>query len=427
MENSRKFIVSVDLGTSSVRVVLFDSSLKKVYQSQKTLCLETAVNGKAEQDFFEIRSTTYDCLKEVFLYAEKEGVEPEVVCFSNAVSSLVCLDANFQAISPVFTYADLRASHEAEDLRHMVDRQVFRSTACPIHASYWLPKLLWLRNEGKSNYLQNYFCTIKDLILYDLTGEFITDYSNAVATGMCDVEKGDWNAALLDLAKIRIDQLPKVLPTDTIVGIRKGFQSFKWPEITGIVLGATDGVLSSLGAGAFTPGQVTTMIGSSGACRMATASPLTGEAEINTWSYPLDNEIWIRGGAMNSGGLVTDWFAKSFFGDNISGSPDAYESMMKAAEAVSPGCEGLLFLPYIFGERAPIWDENARGMYFGIHERHDRAYFARATIEGILLALHSIYECIAGEENENIEIRATGGYVQSPLMLQIQADIFGCR
>lgn len=425
MKTSRKHIVSIDLGTSSVRICLFDLCLHKVYQSQKSVFLHTDVHGKAEQDFLEIQTATYDCLQDVLLYAQHEGVEPEAICFSNAVSSLVCLDSNFNPVSPAFTYADVRASHEAEGLRQEHEQGLFKNTACPVHASYWLPKMLWLRNEGKSNYLQNYFCTIKDLIVYDLTGEFITDYSNAVATGLCDVRKEKWDVELLALAGIDIDQLPKIFSTDTVVEIKRGFETFPFPENLKIVLGATDGVLSSLGAGAFKPGQVTTMIGSSGACRIASTSPLAGEQKITTWSYPLDSEIWIRGGAMNSGGLVTDWFANNFYTDLDSSKADAFEKMMNAAKDVPPGSEGLLFLPYIFGERAPIWNENARGVYFGIHHQHRREYFARATIEGILLALHSVFKCICDKDVGDLEIRATGGYVRSPLMLQVQADIFG--
>jgi gluconokinase len=184
-----------------------------------------------------------------------------------------------------------------------------------------------------------------------------------------------------------------------------------------------DGLLSSLGAGAFRPGQVTTTIGSSGACRVAAQMPLIGEGPLRTWSYPLDEGLWIRGGAMNNGGLVTRWLVENF---SKSGSADdgAYRDFFEAAGAVAPGADGLLFLPYLYGERAPIYDEHARGVYFGLTAAHSRAHLARAGLEGILFALYSIYDMVRGDEATST-IRATGGYLRSELMLQIQADIFG--
>jgi gluconokinase len=200
-------------------------------------------------------------------------------------------------------------------------------------------------------------------------------------------------------------------------GAFSGFPKLK------VVLGANDGVLSSLGAGAFKSGQVTTMIGSSGACRIAARSPLTEGDPLMTWSYPLDEAVWIRGGAMNSGGLVTQWLVENFSRQRTTDS-DAYADLFAAAAKVRPGAGGLIFLPYLFGERAPIYDEHARGVFFGLTSGHERGHFARAGLEGILFALYSIFEAIR-TPGEDLEVRATGGYLRSELMLQIQADIFG--
>ena len=128
---------------------------------------------------------------------------------------------------------------------------------------------------------------------------------------------------------------------------------------------------------------------------------------------------------MNSGGLVTDWLANLLFQRETLNDEQIFDEMLKQAKEVEAGSEGLIFLPYIFGERAPIWNERARGVYFGIHGSHHTRHFARATIEGILFALHSIYEVIISDADIDIEIRATGGYTQSNLMMQAQADIFG--
>jgi len=416
-------VISVDIGTSSVRACLVNDSLEIIHKSQFALCLETDLSGKAIQDAEEVLEKTLKCIKEAREWACENQLEVQGISFSNAVSSLVPLDRHLNPKGPIFTYADTRSHREARQLRDETKREIFQYTACPMHASYWLPKLLWLKKNIADLFNCHYFCTIKDLIIHRLSGKFVTDYSNAVATGLCDIRTKDWDDHLLSIAGIKKSQLPKVLPTWTIFKPGKQFQKDGNPVI---VLGATDGVLSSLGAGAFEPGQVTTMIGSSGACRIASSSPLTTDKENIIWSYPLDKGIWIRGGAMNNGGLVMQWAANNFYKSNKSNLQEALELLLAQAAKVKPGSDGMIFLPYIYGERAPIWNEHARGVFFGIHADHGPSHFSRATLEGILYALYSIFVNIAAdfENKDRIEVRASGGYIKSDLMLQMQADLF---
>jgi len=153
---------------------------------------------------------------------------------------------------------------------------------------------------------------------------------------------------------------------------------------------------------------------------VADSQPDVSDPHQRLWSYPLTEKIWVRGGAMTNGGLVTQWFTENFFGKDT----DAVACMLSEAEAVEPGAEGVIFLPYLYGERAPIYDEHARGVFFGLHGSHTRAHMARAALEGVFYALTTIYEVIRDSIDKVKEVRATGGYVRSPLSLQMQADIF---
>ena len=177
-------VISVDIGTSSVRACYYDANLRNVHQNRQTIALETDITGMAEQSFGEIRDSVFHCIGDVIRWAEINKQTPEAICFSNAVSSLVITDSDFHPLRPVLTYADLRAHHEAEELKKAANDGMFLQTACPLHASYWLPKLIWLRNEGFDISPSKYICTIKDLIVHELTGEFTIDVSNAVATGL---------------------------------------------------------------------------------------------------------------------------------------------------------------------------------------------------------------------------------------------------
>jgi gluconokinase len=421
MSLSDAHILTADLGTSSLRVSLVSPALKIRRQSKGAITLDTGPDGKAEQDAEAILQKAQEAIREVAVWARKAGLAVDALCFSNTMASLIPLDASFRPLRPALTYADTRAGQEVTHLAQEYGRAFFCPTGAPLHASYWLPKLLWLKNNGLALDQVPHFCTIKDLLVHRLTGRFITDNANAVSTGMCDAQKGDWDPRLLEIAGLSTEQLPEIHLTTTVLD---PLPAAGLPAGMKIVLGAMDGMLSSLGAGAFRPGQVTTMIGSSGAVRLAARSPLTDERAIRIWSYPLDDTIWMRGGAMNSGGLVTRWLAETLTDSGESGD-SAYAALMESAARVPPGAEGLLFLPYLFGERSPIYDENARGVYFGLHSGHHRGHLARAGIEGILFALYSMFEPIRPKDTEEVEIRATGGYLRSELMLQIQADLFG--
>jgi gluconokinase len=250
----------------------------------------------------------------------------------------------------------------------------------------------------------------------------VTDSSNAAATGLRNTASGTWDELALQEAGITSQQLPHILDTTAVLPLIQSeyFIHAGLDEKMPIILGAIDGVLSSLGAGAFEQGQVTSMVGSSGACRMAASQPDVSDPYQRLWSYPLTEKIWIRGGAMTNGGLVTQWFANNFFKKES----DPLESMLQEAAVVDPGAEGVIFLPYLYGERSPIYDEHARGVFFGLHGSHTRAHLARAALEGVIFALTTIFEILRDSVDKVKEVRATGGYARSPLSLQIQADIF---
>ncbi|MFN2302423.1 MAG: gluconokinase [Anaerolineales bacterium] len=420
------YIISVDLGTSSIRACLVGLSLKITHQVSQIIPLVTNEVGQAEQDSESIIQIAIACIDQILQWTKSHHIHPLALSFSNANGSLVCLDSNFKPIQPALTYLDMRASHQAQVLIETYGKAYFRTSATPVHATYWLPKFLWMRQTEWIPSNCHYFCTIKDLLVKRLTNKFVIDYSNAVATGMVNVESGNWDERLLNIAGINDNQLPEILPTTAVLDITINNSDLihQTTHPIKIVLGAMDGVLSTLGVGAINPGQVTTTMGSSGACRIAARSPLIEQEQIRIWSYPLDESIWIRGGATNNGGLVTQWLAEIFSEGKFTHQQE-YEDLFVQAKKIPLGADGLIFLPYLFGERAPIYNESARGVLFGLHSNHQRGHLIRAGLEGILLAFYSIFELITKDINQLTEIRATGGYVRSELMLQIQADIFG--
>ena len=425
MSHSEDVLISIDLGTSSIRAALIDFNLKVRTQFQTPLTLITGPSGQVVQDAEGVVNHALEALTGVLAWADAHQLRPRGICFSNTSASLVPLDEHYHPMALAMTYLDLRAHAQVERLKMSYGSAAFRFTGAPLHASYWLPKFLWLAENDPVLHKAAHFCSIKDLLVYRLTGQFVTDIANAGANGICDVRTMDWDPDLLKLAGVKPNQLPQVAPITTVLALAPTMDIpilKEHPELK-VILGGMDGMLSSLGAGAFLPGQVTTTIGSSGACRVMASTPLVDQDPLRVWSYPLAPDLWIRGGAMNNGGLVTQWLVENF---SPSGRVDeqGYQEFFAAAAEIQPGAEGLIFLPYLLGERAPIYNERVRGAYWGLSAQHHRAHFARAGLEGILMALYSIYE-IVRPEGEAQPIRATGGYLKSKLMLQIQADIFG--
>jgi gluconokinase len=422
MQSIPTSVISLDMGTSSVRACLVDESLNILFQHRVNVRLDSGLDGCAEQDAEEIIAAAMTCLADVTNWAVGKAIIPAGLCFSNAVASLVMLDEQDHPMAPALTWADTRSSHEADTLKDRLGAELYARTACPMHASYWLPKIQWLKHSDRITSAAIRFCTLKDLLLLRITGQFVTDSSNAAATGLCNTISGTWDDLALREAGITVQQLPRILKTTALLPLMSSeyFSHAGLVDKTPVILGATDGVLSSLGAGAFEEGQVTSMVGSSGACRVAASQPDVSDPRQRLWSYPLTEKIWIRGGAMTNGGLVTQWFADNFYGKDM----DAVACMLSEAAVVEPGSEGVIFLPYLYGERSPIYDEHARGVFFGLHGSHKRAHMARAALEGVFYALTTIYEVIRDSIDTVKEVRATGGYVRSPLSLQMQADIF---
>jgi gluconokinase len=191
---------------------------------------------------------------------------------------------------------------------------------------------------------------------------------------------------------------------------------------TALVLGAGDGPLSTLGAGAVGPCHYTATIGTSGAVRRCRPAPFTDPASRN-WCYNLTDDAWVVGGAINNGGLALQWFRDTF------ASGASYEAIVQEAAAIPAGSGGLVFLPFLTGDRSPHWNSRSRGVFFGLALNHSRADLARATLEGVLYAMYSIFSPLSRVPLEggasSVEIVASGSFTRSPAWVQMMADVFG--
>ena len=423
-----KSIITIELGTNAVRVFAFDlsghviGSMKGYYPTFHT------EPDYSEQDPEQIFITMLFVLKNLL----NEMIHPKkykVACisFSASMHSVLAVDKNSNPIGNAITWSDTRARKEAQELKSGdAGRKIYTATGTPIHPMSPLLKITWLRNNDPERFSQtSKFLSIKSYIIHQLTGEYMTDYSIASATGMLNIHTVKWEEDALRYAGITAEMLAQPVPVFASAGtLKKAYQnSLGLPAATKIIIGSSDGCMAILGDGVRGEGKANITIEDSGAVRVMGDKVLQDE-QGRFFNYLITENCYVSGGPTNNGGNIFEWFARQF-GD-FKGPFDIESSMRELiadASKVAVGSDGLLFLPYLLGERAPIWNANARGMYFGLNIKHEKTHLVRATIEGILYEIYSIGKTL--EEHRNItSLSVNGSFGTIPLCTQMIADMF---
>ncbi len=419
-----RYILGIDIGTGSVKAVAVNLDSVPISVSQSHYPTYSPKPGYSEQNPELIWEAFKNCLKEI---VEKLGEEPTAVCFSSAMHSLIPIDKHGTALSPMTTWADSRSDEIAYRLKESPQgREIYETSGMPLHAMSPLCKIIWLREKTPGIFDQTHkFISIKEYIWFKLFGEYIIDYSIACATGMFDISGLKWSPVLLRLAGIRDDQLSKPVNTSyiadkscSLAGIAGNFSKTKF------VVGASDGCLANLGSFAIQPGTAAVTIGTSGAVRKASTKPIFNH-EAMTFSYYLDENTFICGGPVNNGGNVLQWLIHDFLNKTVD--EQAFEQVFEQLEHIASGANGLLFLPYLNGERAPIWDTKSSGAFIGIRSAHTQAHFCRAVLEGICYALYDVLLAVEGSSDSINQINMSGGFVNSDIWMQLLADVTGRR
>ncbi|WP_439819251.1 gluconokinase [Weissella paramesenteroides] len=423
------YLIGVDLGTTSTKVVLFDTIGHVIASANKGYKLYRDAPDMAEEDLDEIWEAFTDAMAQVTRSA-KEG-KILGVSFSSAMHSLIAFDADWQPLTRVITWADARAVKYTEELKsNGIGQEIYSKTGTPIHPMAPLSKLLWLKNEHAGIYNNAvHYLGIKEFLFNRLFGANKMDYSIASGTGLFNIFNLDWDEQALSVTGITKEQLPE--PVDPYT-IEKGMNPQYAAEMgldvdTPFIYGAGDGPLSNLGVNAIQPGVAAVTIGTSGAIRVVTDAPKI-DPKGRTFTYALDKDHWVVGGPVNNGGDVFRWARDNMFDSEKSTAEllgiDSYDLLTEIASKIPAGADGLLFHPYLGGERAPIWDANARGSFFGLTHNHTRAHMVRAVLEGIIFNIYMVSLALEEVVGDLSAIQATGGFARSPLWRQMAADIF---
>nr|WP_068778740.1 gluconokinase [Paenibacillus sp. GM2] len=429
--NKTSFMIGVDIGTTSTKAVLYEENGTVVASANIEYPLYTPSADIAEQDPEEIFAAVLQAVQQIIQQSKAEASQILFVSFSTAMHSVIPVDEAGAPLMRCLTWADNRSVKWADKLKkELGGHEIYLRTGTPIHPMSPLTKILWLRHERPDIFNKTRkFISIKEYIFFKLFGKYIVDHSIASATGLMNLEQLDWDSEALQLAGITPEHLSSLVSTTFILhelapeyANRMGLLAS-----TPFVIGASDGVLSNLGVGAIDPGVVAVTIGTSGAIRTVVDKPRT-DPKGRIFCYALTEQHWVIGGAVNNGGVIFRWVRDEIAASEVETAKrlgiSSYDVLTKIAERVSPGSNGLLFHPYLSGERAPLWNPNARGSFFGLTLHHQKEHMIRAVLEGVIYNLYTVLLAMEEQIGRPLKIHATGGFARSPLWRQMLADIF---
>lgn len=427
--------VGIDVGTSGVKVVLVGQDGRTIADATRPYDVRQPRPLFAEQDPDIWWAQTCQALRDVFA---KSGFSPrdvQGVGLTGQMHSLVLVDDEGQVIRPAILWSDQRTQEECDWIASEVGvEEAIRLVANPPLTNFTATKLLWVRKHEPENYRRIHKVLLpKDYIRYRLTGEYATDVSDASGTLLLDVANRAWSSEMCERLSIPADWLPTVYESVEVTGRisaqaadRTGLQPG-----TRVVAGAGDQAAGAVGNGVVRPGVVSSVIGTSGVV-FAYAEGLVKDplGRLHTFCHAVPGAWHVMGVTQAAGGSL-QWFRNEFgqleqaTADLIG--KDVYELLSMEAKRVSPGSEGLIYLPYLMGERTPHLNPLARAVFFGMTGRHRREHFTRAIMEGVAFSLLDCLELIRALNLPVEEIRVSGGGARSQVWKSIQADIFGQR
>jgi xylulokinase len=428
------YLLGIDIGTSGTKTVLFDLDGATVTSSTKEYPLYSPQNGWAEQEPLDWWDAVCKSISEVI---EKSGIhanEIKGIGLSGQMHGLVMLDADGNVLRRSIIWCDQRTALECKEITQKVGaKRLIEITANPALTGFTASKIMWIKNNEPNVYDKcKKILLPKDYIRYKLTGEFATEVSDASGMQLLDIKNRCWSDEVLQKLQIDKSLLADVYESYVI----SGSISKKAAELTGLAAGtpvaggAGDQAAGAVGNGIVKEGIISSTIGTSGVVFAHTNKPIIDmQGRVHTFCHAVPN-AWHIMGVTQAAGLSLRWFRDNFCSDEMETAKlmecDPFVLMDKEASLVPIGSNGIVYLPYLMGERTPHLDPNARAVFFGLSNIHTRRDMLRSVMEGVAFSLKDCMEIIKSTGIVADDVRASGGGGRSALWRQMQADLFGC-
>ena len=420
-----KHYLGIDVGTTAVKALVVDESGGVVGEAESPLGVSAPRPGWAEQDPHDWWQGTVNAVRAACAQA---GVrEVESIGLSGQMHSSALLDKADKVLRPAILWNDVRTTAQCRAIIDQVGKAGLRQmVGNPALEGFTAPKLLWMRDEEPSLFDEARTLLLpKDFVRLALTGEKATEPSDAAGTLLFDVRRGRWSDEMIATLQLDPRMLPPVRDSAGVTGALTAGAAEELGLRQGVpvVGGGADNAAAAVGSGVVEQGAMQASIGTSGTILAPIERPRVDPGmRLHLFNHAVADR-WYQMGVVLSAGASLAWFRRAMLG--LGGTPPSYDELIAEAARISPGADGLTFLPYLTGERTPHADSNARGVFAGMHTGHERGHLVRAVLEGVAFALRDSLELMRRLNVDADEVVAVGGGARSAVWRQILADVFG--
>jgi xylulokinase len=418
----KRYLIGIDLGTTGVKIILVNIEGNIICSITEEYPLITPRPGWAEQNPMDWWQATSKGIKKILSSSKINGNQILCIGLTGQMHGSVFLDSHNKIIYPAILWCDQRTRKECEEINNLIGKEkIFEITCNPVLTGFQAPKIIWLKNNHRKIYDKvKKILLPKDYIRFCLTGEFATDVSDASGTSLFDVRNRIWSKEILEKLNILPEMLPVSYESNEITGkiTRQAEKITGLLEGTPVIAGAGDQAAGGIGSGIVETGLVSVSLGTSGVVFAYSDKVFVDpKGRLHTFCHAIPGKWHLMGVMLSAGGSLR-WFRDIM-------KEKSYNIITGQADQIPPGSEGLLFLPYLAGERTPYSNPNARGVFFGLSLKHTKSHMARAVMEGVTFGLKDSIE-IMKEIGLPLgkEFRTSGGGGKSPFWAQMQADIF---
>ena len=418
------YFIGIDTSTTATKALLMDEKGQVLGVAASEYSFETPYPLWSEQSPHLWWDATIQSIRQVL---KETGVDVNAVKgigLTGQMHGLVLLDEKGDVLRPAILWNDQRTSAQCDRIRETLGRKnLIQITGNDALTGFTAPKILWVQDTEPELWARaRHILLPKDYLRYKLTGEYASDRAGGAGTILFDLAKRDWSLEVLDALNIPVEYLPKTYEGTDVTGtlLKEAAELCGLPAGIPVFGGGGDQAAAAVGTGAVRAGVVSLSLGTSGVVFATTDGPfIEPDGRLHAFCHAVPNKWHLMGVMLSAAGSLR-WFRDTF-------APNTdYDTLLKPAADIPAGSDGLIFQPYLTGERTPHPDPLARGSFTGITVRHTFPHFTRAVLEGVTFGLRDSFELMKEAGLKNIDqVRVTGGGARSPLWRQILADIFG--